>query len=191
MPIEKANPTELSPNIVQCTLQPLYNTVRYNTVFDITRFKDGSQKCIGWLCPDSCPVDDKLKETKFQCFPKNNICNIINIHMVRWKIHSFYTSVLEKGVWCFLVIWSWRQMDDNERLCARKSWAEFRLYWNSNLGPRDAKSGALTIRPPGPLVHKVVCWINGRTKQKQYAPSTFSKLGALKMYVITYIHTKW
>ena len=26
------------------TLQPLYNTVHYNTVLDITRFKDGSQK---------------------------------------------------------------------------------------------------------------------------------------------------
>ena len=26
------------------TLQPLYNTVRYNTVLDITQFKDGSQK---------------------------------------------------------------------------------------------------------------------------------------------------
>ena len=28
------------------TLQPLYNTVRYNTVLDTTRFKDESQKCI-------------------------------------------------------------------------------------------------------------------------------------------------
>ena len=28
------------------TLQPLYNTVHYNTVLDITQFKDGSQKCI-------------------------------------------------------------------------------------------------------------------------------------------------
>ena len=28
------------------TLKPLYNTVRYNMVLDITRFKDGSQKCI-------------------------------------------------------------------------------------------------------------------------------------------------
>ena len=27
-------------------IQPLYNRVRYNTVLDITRFKDGSQKCI-------------------------------------------------------------------------------------------------------------------------------------------------
>ena len=27
-------------------LQPLYNTVRYNTVLDITRFKEGFQKCI-------------------------------------------------------------------------------------------------------------------------------------------------
>ena len=31
------------------TLQPLYNMVRYNTVLDITRFKDGSQKCIDYI----------------------------------------------------------------------------------------------------------------------------------------------
>ena len=31
------------------TLQPLYKTVRYNTVLDITRFKDGSQKCIDYV----------------------------------------------------------------------------------------------------------------------------------------------
>ena len=31
------------------TLQPLYNTVRYNTILDITRFKDGSQKCIDYI----------------------------------------------------------------------------------------------------------------------------------------------
>ena len=31
------------------TQQPLYNTVRYNTVFDITRFKDGAQKCIDYI----------------------------------------------------------------------------------------------------------------------------------------------
>ena len=31
------------------TLQPLYNTVRYNMVLDITRFKDGSQKCIDYI----------------------------------------------------------------------------------------------------------------------------------------------
>ena len=30
-------------------LQPLYNTVHYNTVLDITRFKDGSQKCIDYI----------------------------------------------------------------------------------------------------------------------------------------------
>ena len=28
------------------SLQPLYNTVHYNMVLDITQFKDGSQKCI-------------------------------------------------------------------------------------------------------------------------------------------------
>ena len=28
------------------TLQPLYNMTHYNTVLDITQFKDGSQKCI-------------------------------------------------------------------------------------------------------------------------------------------------
>ena len=31
------------------TPKPLYNTVRYNTVLDITRFKDGSQKCIDYI----------------------------------------------------------------------------------------------------------------------------------------------
>ena len=31
------------------TFQPLYNTVRYNTVLDLTRFKDGSQKCIDYI----------------------------------------------------------------------------------------------------------------------------------------------
>ena len=30
------------------TLKPLYNKVRYNTVLDITRFKDGFQKCIDY-----------------------------------------------------------------------------------------------------------------------------------------------
>ena len=31
------------------TLQPLYNTVHYNTVLDIILFKDGSQKCIDYI----------------------------------------------------------------------------------------------------------------------------------------------
>ena len=31
------------------TQQPLYNTVRYNTILDTTRFKDGSQKCIDYI----------------------------------------------------------------------------------------------------------------------------------------------
>ena len=31
------------------TLQPFYNTARYNTVLDITLFKDGSQKCIDYI----------------------------------------------------------------------------------------------------------------------------------------------
>ena len=31
------------------TLQPLYNMVRYNTVLDLTRFKDGFQKCIDYI----------------------------------------------------------------------------------------------------------------------------------------------
>ena len=39
---------EESPG-VQVTLQPLYNTVRYNTVLDITRFEDESQKCIDYI----------------------------------------------------------------------------------------------------------------------------------------------
>ena len=33
---------------LEYTLQ-LYNTARYNTVLDITRFKDGSQKCIDYI----------------------------------------------------------------------------------------------------------------------------------------------
>ena len=35
--------------VLKNTLQPLYNMVRYNTVLDITRFKDGSQKCIDYF----------------------------------------------------------------------------------------------------------------------------------------------
>ena len=31
------------------TLQPLYNMVCYNMVLDITRFKDGSQKCTDYI----------------------------------------------------------------------------------------------------------------------------------------------
>ena len=31
------------------TLQPLYNMVHYNTVLAITRFNDGSQKCIDYI----------------------------------------------------------------------------------------------------------------------------------------------
>ena len=34
---------------VQSTPQPFYNTVRYNTVLGITRFKDGSQHCINYI----------------------------------------------------------------------------------------------------------------------------------------------
>ena len=33
----------------QLTLQPLYNTVCYNTVLDKTWFKDGSKKCIDYI----------------------------------------------------------------------------------------------------------------------------------------------
>ena len=35
--------------IMKHTLQPLYNLVHYNTAFDITCFKDGSQKCIDYI----------------------------------------------------------------------------------------------------------------------------------------------
>ena len=35
--------------IKEDTLQPLYNTVRYNMVLDTTWFKDGSQKCIDYI----------------------------------------------------------------------------------------------------------------------------------------------
>ena len=36
-------------NITEITLQPLYNTVPYNTILDITQFKDGFQKCIDYI----------------------------------------------------------------------------------------------------------------------------------------------
>ena len=36
-------------NVFCSTLQPLYNTVHYNMDLDITRFKDGSQKCIDYI----------------------------------------------------------------------------------------------------------------------------------------------
>ena len=34
---------------IACTLQPLYDTVCYNTVLDITRLIDGFQKCIDYI----------------------------------------------------------------------------------------------------------------------------------------------
>ena len=34
---------------IYTTLKSLYNTVRYNMVLDITRVKDGSQKCIDYI----------------------------------------------------------------------------------------------------------------------------------------------
>ena len=40
---------DLEINLFLYTLQPRYNTVHYNMVFDITRFKDGSQKCIDYI----------------------------------------------------------------------------------------------------------------------------------------------
>ena len=33
----------------QRMVQPLYNTVYYNTVLDITRLKDGFQKCVDYI----------------------------------------------------------------------------------------------------------------------------------------------
>ena len=41
--------TFISAFLEAATLQPLYNMVRYNTVLYITRFKDGSQKCIDYI----------------------------------------------------------------------------------------------------------------------------------------------
>ena len=38
-----------SLEVSQCTLQPLYNRVHYNTVLYIIQFKDGSQKCIDYI----------------------------------------------------------------------------------------------------------------------------------------------
>ena len=43
--VEESTP----PKWVKSTLQPLYNTVCYNMVLDITRFKDGSQKCVDYI----------------------------------------------------------------------------------------------------------------------------------------------
>ena len=40
---------EKSNGTLTHTLQPLYNTVCYNTVLDITQFKDWSQKCIDYI----------------------------------------------------------------------------------------------------------------------------------------------
>ena len=34
--------------LIQSIHKPLYNTVHYNTVFNITQFKDGSQECIDY-----------------------------------------------------------------------------------------------------------------------------------------------
>ena len=39
----------LQGQVAVSTLQPVYNMVRYNMVLDITRFKDGSQKCIDYI----------------------------------------------------------------------------------------------------------------------------------------------
>ena len=39
----------VASNKIIITRQPLYNTASYNTVLDITRFKDGSQKCIDYI----------------------------------------------------------------------------------------------------------------------------------------------
>ena len=41
--------TYLHTYLLTTTLQPLNNTVHYNTVLYITRFKDGSQKCIDYI----------------------------------------------------------------------------------------------------------------------------------------------
>ena len=34
---------------LKVTHQPLYNTVCYNTILDITQFNNGSQKCIDYI----------------------------------------------------------------------------------------------------------------------------------------------
>ena len=38
-----------NPFYFEHTLRPLYNTVCYNMVLDITQFKDGSLKCIDYI----------------------------------------------------------------------------------------------------------------------------------------------
>ena len=40
---------QITAHILLSPLQPLYNTIHYNTVLDITQFKDGSQKCIDYI----------------------------------------------------------------------------------------------------------------------------------------------
>ena len=39
-------PTEYSFKV---THKPLYNTLHYNTILNVTPFKDGSQKCINYI----------------------------------------------------------------------------------------------------------------------------------------------
>ena len=40
---------DMQLNVNVGTPQPLYNRTRYNTVMVITRFKDGSKKCIDYI----------------------------------------------------------------------------------------------------------------------------------------------
>ena len=46
---KKTETSEAAETVSTCTLQPLYKTVCYNTVLDITLFKDGSQKCTDYI----------------------------------------------------------------------------------------------------------------------------------------------
>ena len=47
------------------THKPLYNTICYNTVLDITQFKDGSQKTeLYVLPPTALPLDQCLSENE-------------------------------------------------------------------------------------------------------------------------------
>ena len=44
-----AHKNSLTLAFLTITPQPLYNMVHYNTVLDISQFKDGSQKCIDYI----------------------------------------------------------------------------------------------------------------------------------------------
>ena len=67
------------------TLQPLCKTVRYNTVLDITRFKDGSQKCIDYI--EKWSFFNIIFTFLFAMDPKNSVIKRL------WCIFFNYTNI--------------------------------------------------------------------------------------------------